>query len=104
MDQKCVADVGDSAVWLSVVLLRLANLPKKKIPHSRWVSKIKPRSKNHSTTKFYTINRLKISVLEISAIFYYNNKFRVRFEVFRVVTMRITTFQDGTLCCLVDCY
>jgi hypothetical protein len=30
MDQKCVADVGDSAVWLSVVLLRLANLPKKK--------------------------------------------------------------------------
>jgi hypothetical protein len=25
MDQKCAADVGDSAVWLSVVLLRLAD-------------------------------------------------------------------------------
>ena len=29
MDQKWVADVGDSTDWLSVVVLRLANLPKK---------------------------------------------------------------------------
>ena len=30
MDQKWVADVGDSIDWLSVVVLKLANLSKKK--------------------------------------------------------------------------
>lgn len=30
IDQKCVANVGDSAAWLSVVLLRLENLAEKK--------------------------------------------------------------------------
>jgi hypothetical protein len=47
---------------------------KKKIPYSSWVSRIKLRSKNHTTAEFYTINRLEISAFETSAIFYYNNK------------------------------
>jgi hypothetical protein len=59
IDQKCVAEVGDSAAWLSVVLLRLENLGEK---NSR-ISRLKLRSMNHTTAKFLHYQQVKIHYL-----------------------------------------